>query len=277
MCLRFNPEVTAGEFHQIQTGGRATKFGILLEEIEKAKELTDRYDLTVLGIHKHTGSGIADTALFLESMENLLSAARSDFFPSLEFIDFGGGFKVPYEEEEIPVDYQAFGRAVDELFDRFCRRYGREVALVLEPGKFLTAEAGLLAVRVNTLKNNRDLLIAGTDSGFPQLIRPTYYGAYHAVVNLSHPDGPPRSYDICGNICESGDRFAQDRMVPEIREGDCLALLNAGAYCYSMGSVYNLRALPSEVLIDGGEVRLIRKGLKPEELVDRILEESGWN
>lgn len=275
VCIRFNPDVVAGEFDKIQTGGGLTKFGILLEEAEQVKRIAQQYGLTVAGIHKHTGSGISDTALFLQSMENLMGAARH--FPHLEFVDFGGGFKVPYEETEKPVDYAAFGRDVASLYSRFCRDYGRELAMYFEPGKFLTAESGLLAVQVNTLKTNRDRLIAGTDSGFPQLIRPTYYGAYHAIRNISRPDGPEKTYDVVGNICESGDIFARDRKLPEIREGDYLVLLNGGAYCYAMGSLYNLRSLPSEILIDRGEVRLIRERLSPDELSDRIWEETRCN
>ena len=272
VCIRFNPDVVAGEFSQIQTGGNLTKFGILLEEAGQVKDLADKYGLSVAGIHKHTGSGIAETKLFLESMGNLMGVA--DFFPDLEFVDFGGGFKVPYEEQEELIDYEIFGNQVVSLFTAFCKNYGRNLKMYFEPGKYLVAESGLLAVRVNTLKKNRDRLIAGTDSGFPQLIRPTYYGAYHSIVNLSNPDGSEKEYDVVGNICESGDIFARDRKLPEIREGDYLAILNGGAYCYSMGSNYNLRSLPAELLIEGDQVTLIRKRLSPQELAMRIREEA---
>ena len=278
VCLRFNPDVVAGEFKEIQTGGSLTKFGILMEEAPRARDIAGKYGLTVVGLHKHTGSGIADTELFLKSMDNLLSVAGSGLFPDLEFIDCGGGFKVPYGEEEIPVDYDGFGKALAERFARFRREYGRDLSLYFEPGKFVTAEGGILLVRVNTLKSNRDRLIAGTDSGFPQLIRPLLYGAYHSIINVSHTEGEQRAYDIAGNICESGDLFARDRKVAEIREGDCLAVLNAGAYCYAMGSVYNLRPLPAEVLLtEDGEDRLIRKRKTPEDLVSMIREEAAWN
>ena len=116
------------------------------------------------------------------------------------------------------------------------------------------------------------LLIAGTDSGFPQLIRPMFYEAYHHVLNLSNPGGKIKKYDVCGNICETGDIFAEQRELPEIREGDYLALQNAGAYCYAMGSIYNLRSMPSEVLLFEGETALIRKRLTNDELAGQI-----WN
>jgi diaminopimelate decarboxylase len=272
VCIRFNPDVVAGEFNQIQTGGSLTKFGILLEEADEVKALADRYDLTIAGIHKHTGSGIANTSLFLESMGNLMSVGN--LFPNLEFVDFGGGFKVPYEEGEKLIDYKAFGKEVVALFGDFCRKYGRELMMYFEPGKYLVAESGILVVQVNTLKKNRGRLIAGTDSGFPQLIRPTYYGAYHSIINLTNPQGMVKEYDVVGNICESGDVFARNRKLPEIREGDYLAILNGGAYCFSMGSIYNFRALPAEVLIDGDRVSLIRKRLSPDEMIARIREEA---
>ena len=126
-------------------------------------------------------------------------------------------------------------------------------------------------MEVNTIKHNRSRTIAGCNSGFPQLIRPVLYGAYHQIVNLSNPDGRKSLYDVCGNICETGDRFAEQRELPEIREYDLLMIKNAGAYCYSMGSVYNLRPMPAEAVICGGKVADFRKALSDEELVAQIL------
>nr|VFK03640.1 MAG: Pyridoxal-dependent decarboxylase, C-terminal sheet domain [Candidatus Kentron sp. H]VFK04840.1 MAG: Pyridoxal-dependent decarboxylase, C-terminal sheet domain [Candidatus Kentron sp. H]VFK07906.1 MAG: Pyridoxal-dependent decarboxylase, C-terminal sheet domain [Candidatus Kentron sp. H] len=143
-----------------------------------------------------------------------------------------------------------------------------------EPGKYIVAEAGYLIMEVNTIKYNHGRMIVGCNSGFSHLIRPVLYGSYHHIVNLTNPDGKPNCYDICGNICETGDRFAEQREMPEIREGDLLAIENAGPYCYSMGGVYNLRSLPAEALVHQGEPKLVRKGLSNEELVSRILGES---
>ena len=134
------------------------------------------------------------------------------------------------------------------------------------------AECGTLITEVNTIKHNRTRTIAGCNAGFPQLIRPVLYDAYHHIVNLSNPDGAPQCYDICGNICETGDRFAEQRMLPEIREYDLLAIENAGAYCYSMGSVYNLRAMPSEVVIVDGKVISVHRKQSEDELIDSVLE-----
>ncbi len=146
--------------------------------------------------------------------------------------------------------------------------------MCFEPGKYLVAEAGYLIVQVNTMKNNRGRLIAGTDSGFPQLIRPMFYDAYHHILNISNPSGDLHKYDICGNICETGDCFATQRELPEIREGDYLAIQTAGAYCYSMGGIYNLRPMPSEILLADKKVIHINKKLSNEELVKILLNKS---
>ncbi|MFC2174379.1 diaminopimelate decarboxylase [archaeon] len=274
VCLRFNPDVVAGEFEFVQTGGDLTKFGILRQDVLKVKEIVARHGLRVVGLHEHTGSGIAETDKVYQSMGNLLAIAKREDFPDLRFIDFGGGFKVPYKEDEKRIDYVAFGRRITEIFSEFCNEYGREIEMCFEPGKYIVAESGYLVVQVNTLKNNNGRLIAGTNSGFPQLIRPVFYDAYHKIVNASNPDGGFKRYDVAGNICETGDVFASDRELREIREGDFLVIENAGAYCYSMGGVYNLRPMPAEIFVFNGDARLSRRRLSNGELINQVLGES---
>ncbi|MDD5727744.1 MAG: diaminopimelate decarboxylase [Victivallales bacterium] len=274
ICLRFNPDVVDGEHEKMMTGGDLTKFGILLQDVNKVKALCAEYRLKVVGLHEHTGSGLQHTSSVFKSMENLMAIATPENFPELRFLDFGGGFKVPYKPDEKRVDYVAMGAEITRLFSVFCSRYGRELEMYFEPGKFMVAEAGYMLVTVNTLKENKGRLIAGCNSGFPQLIRPMFYGAYHHIRNLSNPDGKTAVYDVCGNICETGDLFAERRELPEIREGDVLAIENAGAYCYSMGGVYNLRAMPAEVFVSNGRDVLARKGLSSEELISMIAGES---
>ncbi|WDP92109.1 MAG: diaminopimelate decarboxylase [Desulfobacter sp.] len=270
ICLRLNPDVVDGAHDKIKTGGDLTKFGILLEDAPKAIEITNAAGLHVVGLHEHTGSGLQKPDSVLRAMEQIMSVARPDNFPHLEFLDFGGGFKVAYTPEDLPVDLVGMGRQVIARFEKFCKDYGRNIGLWFEPGKFLTARAGSLLVRVNTIKQNRHRTICGTDSGFPQLIRPMFYDAWHQVDNISNPAGTCRVYDICGNICETGDLFAKDRSIPEIREGDLLAIRNAGAYCYAMGGNYNLRPMPAEVVIENNRYRLSRKRLTPAQLVALI-------
>ena len=272
ICLRFNPDVCDGDNVMTMTGGDLTKFGILLQDADRAAEIAAGGNLHIIGLHEHTGSGLQHAESVLKSMDNLMAIATGERFPELEFLDFGGGFKVPYKDDETPIDYISMGKKIAEKFDNFCAVYGKQLLMRFEPGKFLSAECGTLIMEVNTIKHNRSRTIAGCNSGFPQLIRPVLYGAYHKIINLTNPDGKPALYDVCGNICETGDRFAEQRELPEIREYDLLAIKNAGAYCYSMGSVYNLRPMPAEAVIRNGEVADFRKALTDEELVTRILQ-----
>lgn len=270
VCVRFNPDVRDGDSEKTMTAGDLTKFGILLKEVDKVREIAARYQLKVVGLHEHTGSGLQHTESVFQSMKNLMAIATPQNFPELEFLDFGGGFKVPYKPGESRVDYAAMGAEITRLFTNFCQSYGKDLEMYFEPGKYMVAESGYLLVTVNTLKDNNGRLIAGTDSGFPQLIRPVLYGAYHHIRNISNPDGGTRTYDVCGNICETGDLFAEQRPLPEIREGDLLSIENAGAYCYSMGGYYNLRPMPAEVVVRNGEIKLARKALTFNELIAQV-------
>jgi len=274
LCVRFNPDVVDGDSAKTSTAGELTKFGILLQDADTVKAIADRYNLTVVGLHEHTGSGLTMTESVYQSMRNLMAVATPERFPNLEFLDFGGGFKVPYKPDESRVDYTAMGAEIARLFRDFCRRYGRDLEMRFEPGKYMVAECGYLVVEVNTLKDNRGRRIAGCNSGFPQLIRPVFYGAYHHIRNLSNPSGAAHVYDVVGNICETGDRFAEQRELPEIREGDLLAIHNAGAYCYSMGGVYNLRPMPAEVVVSQGNLTLAREAMTNAELVQQVLDDS---
>ncbi len=274
ICLRFNPDVCDGDNEKTMTGGDLTKFGILLDSVGEALELVRAGSLTVVGLHEHTGSGLQYAESVFRSMENLMRIATPENFPDLEFLDFGGGFKVPYRPDEARIDYDAMGDGITRRFEAFVASYGRPLQMFFEPGKYLVAEAGTLLTEVNTLKRNRSRLIAGCNSGFPQLIRPVLYNAYHQIFNLSNPEGRPQVYDVCGNICETGDRFAEQRELPEIREYDILGIANAGAYCYSMGGVYNLRPMPAEVVISQGRAVSFRRAETLDELADRIIGET---
>lgn len=274
VCIRFNPDVYAGENKHVQTAGAVTKFGVLLSQTDEVVKIAKKYKLKIVGIHEHTGSGIGQTEKVFQSMTNILAIANRKNFPDLRFVDFGGGFKVNYRPDSHRIDYANFGKKITSIFEKFCKEYGQELEMYFEPGKYIVAESGYLIIEVNTIKNNRGRLIAGTNSGFNHLIRPLLYEAYHHLENLSNPKGKKYIYDVCGNICETGDCFAQQREMPEIREGDLLAIKNAGAYCYSMGSIYNLRAMPSEVLVTKGKDKLVTKKLTNKELADYLISAS---
>jgi len=271
VCLRFNPDVIAGSHTKIQTGGPLSKFGILLDHVEQVKEICAKYDLSVIGIHKHTGSGIKDQSAYLQAVENLLGIITPENFPDIEFTDFGGGLFIPYSPDEVEYDYTSFAEAINERLANLHETYGKKLKLYFEPGKFLVAEAGNLLIQVNTIKDNNGHLIAGTNSGFNHLARPVMYDAYHHITNLSNPDGEKKNYDIVGNICETGDNFASGREMSEIREKDFLVIHNAGAYCFSMASIYNLRTLPTEICLLDGKVVNHKAAITNEVLIDALI------
>ena len=155
VCLRFNPDVTDGDSAKTMTGGELTKFGILLEDISEVLAIVREYGLKVVGLHEHTGSGIQKPESFYAAMKALFSIASPANFPDLEFMDFGGGFKVPYKPDEKPIDYVTLGAGIAETFSTFEQSYGRKLKIKFEPGKFMVAQCGTLLTRVNTIKHNR--------------------------------------------------------------------------------------------------------------------------
>lgn len=269
--VRINPDVGAGHHGHCITGGQESKFGIYYNKIKEIKKIAEKYKLTIIGLHSHIGSGILNVDDFLLAVRVTLEAAAN--FSGLEFVDFGGGIGVPYRPDEKAVDLASFGREVSSLFSSFCRKYGKNLTLKIEPGRFLVCEAGYLLCTVNTLKETPAHRFAGVDTGFNHLVRPTMYGSYHQIVNASNVNGKKEKIAIAGNLCESGDVFTRDedgivdREISKISEGDVIAILNAGAYGFSMSSNYNSRLLPAEVLVDNGKARIIRERQSFEDLI----------
>ena len=257
VALRLNPDVGAGHHDHVITGGPDAKFGIAPEEVPAALAIAKKSGIVVDGIQQHIGSGILDPAVYLLAVDALLDAART--LPDLRYVDFGGGIGIPSRPGEKPFDLAAFSRAASARLAAFRDQVGRQITYRFEPGRFVVAECGSLLVRVTAIKRTKEHVFVGTDSGFNHLIRPILYGAWHDVENLSNPKGRPEVVRVAGNICESGDLFAIDRPLPAPREGDLLAIRNAGAYGWSMASPYNLRPRPAEVLFSGSGHRLIRR------------------
>lgn len=256
VTIRINPGIMAGGNSKISVGHEGAKFGIGVSHLPEVLEVVKIYGLRVEGVHMHTGSDILDASAFLQGLEVLLGVAEQ--FPDLAFIDIGSGFKVPYKAGGPATDMEELGAKVSQRFNQFCQQYGRPLSLVIEPGKFLVSEAGTFLVKVNVVKQTTSKTFVGVDSGLNHLIRPMFYDAYHEIHNLSNPAAELKTYDIVGYICET-DTFASERQVPEVREGDILAIRNAGAYCMSMASNYNSRPRPAEVLLLDGEAHLIRR------------------
>lgn len=264
VCVRINPHVMAGGNANISVGHIDSKFGISIHQIPHLLRIVENTNMTVNGVHMHTGSDILDIGVFLYATEILFETAAK--FKDLEFIDFGSGFKVPYKEGDVSTDIEDLGEQLSERFNEFCAAYGRDITLAFEPGKFLVSEAGYFLAKVNVVKQTTSTVFAGVDSGFNHLIRPMLYGSYHGIKNISNPDGRNRFYSVVGYICET-DTFAQNRQISEITEGDILAFANAGAYCYSMTSNYNSRYRPAEVLWHNGKAHLIRERETMEDIL----------
>ena len=217
----------------------------------------------------HTGSDILDADVFLRGAEILFNTAT--YFPDLESIDFGSGFKVSYKSGGVSTNMEDLGRQLSVRFNEFCKDFGRDLQLIFEPGKYLVSESGTFLVKVNVVKTTPSTLFAGIDSGLNHLIRPMFYDAYHHIINVSKPSGKPRIYTVVGYICET-DTFGVNRSIAEIQEEDILAIQNAGAYCFSMASNYNSRFRPAEVLLHEGKAHLIRRREVFEDLLRNQVE-----
>ena len=275
VSLRINPDVGAGHHPHVITGGPDSKFGIYHTEHAAIAELLARHSLKLIGIHSHIGTGILRTEEMLQAMEIILATARG--FEGLEFVDFGGGFGIPYRPDQQPLPLKELGAAMSERFAVFCAEYGRPLKMKLEPGRYLVAQAAALLVRVTNLHATPAHTFVGTDSGFNHLLRPAFYGAYHEVVNASRVKGETLEAVVAGNVCDSGDVFTQNhdgwehRALTRPAVGDLLALLDVGAYGMTLASNYNLRPRPAEVMVRAGNSRLIRRRETYDDLVQAFV------
>jgi diaminopimelate decarboxylase len=262
ISFRVNPKVGAGHHDHCITGGDLSKFGVMEEEAVNAYRQAIDLGFKPVGIHSHIGSGILDPEPFKLAVHTLMDIAGHvyrELGVEFDFIDFGGGMGIPYTPQESLLDINKFAEEIVGLFKEKLYQYNMgNPTLCLEPGRYIVGDASYLLTRVNTIKQSyREF--AGVDAGFNTLLRPTMYGSYHHMVRANDPLAEPtREIDIAGNICESGDLFARGRPMPDLKEGDLLAILNAGAYAFSMSSQYNSRPRAAEVLVKDGELDLIR-------------------
>lgn len=270
-CIRLNPHILAGGNYKISTGHGNSKFGISVFQMPQILEVVNKYKIDVNGLHIHTGSEISETDVYLKMSEILFGVARD--FPSLKFIDFGSGFKVAYKENDIVTNVYDLGLKLGKAFREFCKSYGHKLELWIEPGKYLVSEAGYLFAKTNVVKSTPSVTFAGVNSGLNQLLRPMMYDAYHEIINISNPTGTQKLYTVVGNICET-DTLGADRRLNEVREGDIMAIKNAGAYGYSMASTYNSRLRPAEVMVLDGKTKLIRQRDTFDDLVRGQVEED---
>ena len=271
-AVRFNPGLGAGHHQKVTTGGTETKFGVNAEYIPQVKDLLNKYDIKLVGINQHIGSLFMDGSPYTESAKRLLDIARQ--FQGLEFIDFGGGFGIPYRKQsgEKRLDLKALGNMLTPIMSDFAKEYGRDISFRIEPGRYVAAECGILLGKVNAVKYNGPKKFIGTDLGFNVLARPVMYDSHHDIEIYRESETPSlkdEKVSIVGNICESGDILARDRFLPEIMEDDIIGVLDSGAYGYAMSSNYNSRQRPAEVLIkENSDTVVIRKRETLEQLCE---------
>ena len=267
--IRLRPNIMAGGNLKISTGHEKSKFGIPIEQLDQILALVSQNNIFIQGLHVHTGSEIKDVSVFMKVADIFFDLVPH--FPEVSFLDLGGGFKVPYKEEEIGTNVPELGAKVAAFIQKLKETYHRNFEAWFEPGKFIVSECGYFITEVNVMKQSGATVFAGVNSGFNHLIRPMFYDSYHRIENISNPDEAKHPYTIVGNICET-DTFAWDRPISEIREGDLLVFYNAGAYGFEMGSNYNSRFKPAQVLVRNGEAHLIGKRDVFEDLLKNQVE-----
>lgn len=266
VLVRVNPGVGDGHDVRVITGGAHSKFGVDPGKLDELAAILARWNLALVGLNQHIGSLFMKPDKYLAACAVLLRIAENlpkTLFADLRILDFGGGFGIPYHkyENEARLDMEALGLELRSITSSWRRKTGYAGRFLVEPGRYVVAECGLVLGRVTSVKETSAHVFVGTDVGFNVLQRPAFYGSFHdlEIYGAGEREGEIEQ-TIVGNICESGDIVAGDRLLPRARVGDLIGVLDAGAYGFSMASNYNERLLPAEVLITAnGRDKLIRR------------------
>lgn len=263
VLFRVRPDIRAGFHDHVTTAIHDAKFGMLPGTIRAiAARLGEYPHIAAMGLHVHLGSQIGGIAPYLEAAKMLLALgdelARSHAF-HFSFLDLGGGMAIPEKEGDAPFDFAALATALESLL---ASRVARP-QLILEPCRAITGNSGVLIGSVLSVKNEGGRRLIATNIGYHNFARTMLYGAEHPIRAVLAPTGPLSPACVVGPICETGDVLSRDAMLPPMRRGAAIALLNAGAYGYAQSTTYNGRALPREVIVDGPQVLLIRERILP--------------
>ena len=243
IMIRVDPGVGDGHHDHVITGGSFSKFGIPMSDVEKIIELSKNYNINIIGLHVHSGSGIKNISIWLDTAKKLLELSK--LINDIEIINLGGGIPIKEKLEEKEFDLNAFGKKLNNLKTSF-----RDIEMWFEPGRFIVGESGVITTHVTQTKQKGHYKYIGVDIGMNVLIRPALYGSYHEIVNLTKYNHKHKNQvSIVGPICESGDKLGENRAFPDTDEGDVILIANAGAYVSSMSSDYNLREKPKELII----------------------------
>ena len=263
LSFRLNPLVGSGSHSTNVFGGKQSKFGMDAETALHAYQMAQKAGVKKFGIHMMPGTGGLDpdaypnaTKILIETMETIAQKTGIRF----EFMNIGGGFGIPYRPTEKPLDMEKIAKKIAILYQA-----ARERGLIgtptldCEPGRYIVGDAGILLARVHTVKESYKRY-AGTDAGMNVMLRPALHGSYHEVICANKMSAKAKKdYTFCGPICENGDQYPEPYRLPDLEEGNLLAVLNTGAYGYSMANNYNTQLRPAEVLVDEAKHHLIRK------------------
>jgi diaminopimelate decarboxylase len=273
ISIRVNPEITVDAAHQyIRTGERGHKFGIPFDDAQRVAELAARLPhVTLLGLDMHLGSQLSRVdpyRLGTERLTNLAAELSTRGVGSLRYLDIGGGLGVRYDTEE-PPDLARFANSVLPLVA------DSGLQLIMEPGRFIVGNAGVLIARVLYRKHSGGKEYVITDAGMTELLRPSHYGAFHRIEAVESGEGRIRA-DVVGPVCESGDFLALDRELEAVQPGDLVAVFDVGAYGFVMASNYNSRPRGAEILVDGDRFAVVTKREDYETLVQQEVDEPEW-
>jgi diaminopimelate decarboxylase len=256
VAVRVNPDIDAKSHPHISTGLKSNKFGVAIADArEMCLRMRGRSGVQIVGLHSHVGSQITELEPLRRAAEALvaLAAELRTAGVSVEHLDIGGGLGIPYEGQRVPTAAEYAATVLPIV-----RQSGLD--LILEPGRFIVAQAGVLLARVVDIKPQPGgKLFVIVDAGMTELMRPMLYGAYHRIEHVESVDRPPAVCDIVGPICETTDTLGKDRTLPRPEVGDLMAVFDAGAYGAVMASNYNRRPMPAEVLVENGEPVVIKR------------------
>ncbi len=276
ISFRINPGIGRGGFEGITTAGSDAKFGIPYEMAFEAYKFAKEQGVKRFGIHMMTGSNNLEPYYFAEVVDKLMMIA-GDIFPRLniipEYFDIGGGQGVPYYDDEKELNVELMAKLIARVFREKSEKFGfGEPELILEPGRYLAANAGYLITKVTGIKEGYKKFV-GLDAGMGTLVRPSMYGAYHRSYVYGKKYAELENVNLCGQICENSDIFAKNQLLPKTEEGDIVIFREAGAYGYTMSSVYNNRTRPTELLLDTNGITQIRKRETFEDMLSLYTDE----
>jgi diaminopimelate decarboxylase len=263
IAIRTNPDVDADTHKKITTGKKENKFGLAISRIDEVcATVAAMQNVELVGLQIHIGSQILNPAPFgtsLDKLAEVLPALRAKY-PTLSYVDIGGGIGIKYTPDQEPASLARFAEVV------IPRLKALDLKIVMEPGRYIVGNSGILVTEVQYIKQTPAKRFIIADAGMNDLLRPALYDAYHEIVAVKETPATMEA-DLVGPICESSDVFAKGRELPDVKQGDLLAMLSAGAYSFSMSSDYNSRPRPAEIMVDGDSAQVIRKRETWEDLV----------